>query len=147
ILLIESDVDGEDDPVVHMAARYSHLSRIRSDSATNVYGEPAEVLLHIASGWELPTPFRLSGKQGSDRDYAARGEYLYVEPEDEMLIHRNHLLGNRFAGEPRKEPLEDEEEEIRGLFHTLWSSQCDSGYDVKQWERLRYLLLRKGIEL
>lgn len=147
ILLIESDVDGQGDPVVHMAARYSHLSRTAKEVARNTYGEPAEVLLHIASGWELTTPFRIGCEQGSHRDYTVRGEYLYVEPEDEMLIRRNQLLGNRFAGEPRPEPLEDEEEEIRGLFHTLWSKDRGPDYDVKQWERLRYLLLRKGIVL
>lgn len=149
ILLIESVIEEGKEPFVHLAARYSHLSAIRSKgpSARNAYGVPAEVLLHIAAGWEINPPFRLSSEQGSHRDYSVPGEYLYVEPEDEMLIRRNQLLKNRFAAEPRDEPLTDEEAEIRELFHTLWSSQCDPGYDVKQWERLRALLMRKGIEL
>ena len=106
------------------------------------------MLLHVAAGWELDFPFRLPLVQGSHRDYTAPGEFLYVEPEDEMLIRRNRLLGTHFAGPLQEMELTDEEHLIRKRFHGLWSKAVGTNDYVKdEWSELSCLLNRKGVEL
>jgi hypothetical protein len=134
-------------PSIRFAARFSHLQRDLRRIGSQVFGREGTVLLHIAAGWELDFPFRLPLIQGSNRDYSAPGEFLYLDPEDEMLLQRNRFLGTRFAGPLLDMRLTDEEALIRERFHTLWSKSVGTPDYVKdEWKELGSLLRRKGIE-
>ena len=103
--------------------------------------------MHLAAGWDLDFPFRLPLVQGSNRDYTVPGEFLYLDPEDEMLIHRNRVLGTRWAAPLLELPLTDEERLIQERFHGLWSNAVGTpDYVKREWVEFAELLRRKGIE-
>ena len=134
-------------PAIRFAARHSHLQRDLRKSGRKYFGIDGTVMLHVAAGWELDFPFRLPMIQGSNRDYSGPGEFLYVDPEDEMLIKRNRLLGTHWAGPLQDMPLTDEERLICERFHQLWSKAVGTPDYVKaEWKELASLLDRKGIE-
>ena len=116
--------------------------RIESVRTVVVRGE-RRLELTAASAWRLARPFTLLEALGPRASYDRECPLVRLSAEHEHTIRSSRWLGAEVG--PVDHPELDER--VRALFLTLWDKAGTTQYDKSEWNELRHLLHRRGIEV